>query len=284
MYFYFKEIPGLGTILFKVPKIHREEVFDSRAAIFRFKNYMRIEAENVLTLVLNRYRKQVIAKKISNISFTDERKLFNLKTPEELCNYNGLVHIIDLAMIFEEILFYFVPNNIQISTKERLFLIDQYNAWVECNCIDNEFLHSLNDFDSMYNMVDTLNDPYKSSRLLSSDKNYYIPCGIFQKPIDEIDPYIFKPRNTKIKYSTKHSDIRVFLRIQEAVIPIKKASNKMKPKEITVIKDVLIPYDSFRHWFLDISCNLIKNRELNKLQKRMKKNERYHQKNIQKNS
>ena len=110
MYFYFKEIPGLGTILFKVPKIHREEIFDSRAAIFRFKNYMRIEAENVLTLVLNRYRKQVIAKKISNISFTDERKLFNLKTPEELCNYNGLVHIIDLAMIFEEMLFYFVPN------------------------------------------------------------------------------------------------------------------------------------------------------------------------------
>jgi hypothetical protein len=122
-------------------------------------------------------------------------------------------------------------------------------------------------------MVDTLNDPYKSSRLLSSDRNYYLPSGIFRKPIDEVDSYIFKPRNTKIKYSTNYSDIRVFLRIQEAFKP-KKALNKMKPKEITVIKDVLIPYDNFRIWFLNISCSLIKDRELKKVQKRMKKNER----------
>lgn len=224
---------------------------------------MCVEAENVLILVLNRYRNQVIAKKLSNISKNDEEYLLSLAIPDELCEYNGLVHVIDLAMILEEMLFYFVPNNIPLSFQERGFIIDQFDAWVTLSNIDYNILESLTDFDSIYNMAVTANDSHRSNKLKSNDQEYYIPNGIFKKSSEETRSYNFKSRKTKTRFSTKFSDIRSFLKLETEETKI--ISNQTISKEIVIISNVGLSYNGFRSWFLSTTESIYRNREKRKV-------------------
>ena len=69
------------------------------------------------------------------MSLLDEQSLVLLDTPKKLLSYRGQVHVRDLALMLEEVLYYYRPDGELLVPFELEFVLSEYDKWIEHNAV-----------------------------------------------------------------------------------------------------------------------------------------------------
>ena len=69
------------------------------------------------------------------MSLLDEQSLVLLDTPKKLLSYRGQVHVRDLALMLEEVLYYYRPDGELLIPVELVYVLSEYDKWIEHNAV-----------------------------------------------------------------------------------------------------------------------------------------------------
>ena len=79
------------------------------------------------------------------LSLLDEELLISAESPLQQLKYSGQVHVRDLALMLEEILYFYRPGELQLSPAQLKKVLAEYDTWVAKHCvpIDPDVLQSV---------------------------------------------------------------------------------------------------------------------------------------------
>ena len=86
------------------------------------------------------------------MSLLDEQSLVLLDTPKKLLSYRGQVHVRDLALMLEEVLYYYRPDGELLVPAELVYVLSEYDKWIEHNAVplSAEVLQSVTVLSDLY--------------------------------------------------------------------------------------------------------------------------------------
>ena len=68
------------------------------------------------------------------LSLMDEQLLVSAETPRQLLAYAGRVHVRDLALMLEELLYFYRPLGEEVAREHVLIILKTYDVWVTKHC------------------------------------------------------------------------------------------------------------------------------------------------------
>jgi hypothetical protein len=260
------------------PVFSSEEVYK-----FRHLHGFSTEVDGVLLHILGSYRQQMLDGKLYHLSLLDELNLTNATTMQELAQFDGSVHVRDMAMMLGDLLHYFTPFGRALSAQARRYIITQYDKWVAANCFEVPVFATQRECGAHETVEETHTDGASHEHRGPSSTGYYEPCVFAYRTMRDFGAsgqlaanLAAAPHESSSTMSSAQSHERTayvtsFVDICAVIVPDSAAGNEDRrfvmalPDELERVRGAplhrvaqcAVSFNAFCMWFLELSQQLL---------------------------
>ncbi|KAJ1401586.1 hypothetical protein B484DRAFT_457949 [Ochromonadaceae sp. CCMP2298] len=195
-----------------------------------------------LVQIISRYRDQVAAAAIVCITLQDEEAIMAIEEDDDLLKYAGGIHVRDLALMLEALLYVFNPGDRPLLQHQLRYFLKSYDDWVTPHSVPSTKAEM---------------DPLLLSLRRERGPKAYFAQGYFD--LQECQRFARKynwlhPRNnlTTEEITGRWSFVRTIVdREERHRQEVKSRLMRIEHAEVRKIAEAKVKFDEFVAWFVD---------------------------------